>query len=185
MTIKEQLFCYYYSQFQNHKEAAIKSGFNKKKADVIGAKLLLKDNIKERIDNILKENKKNDLLQKTIMGLERLAFGSISDAIKLTFAQTLEDIPDLLEMDLFNISEIKKSKTGGVEIKFFDRLKALEKILEISQLTDNKSGEFDFFDAIKQSAKAISEDKELLGYKEQENNIKNINKESFEEVFYD
>ncbi|MBP0979893.1 MAG: terminase small subunit [Oscillospiraceae bacterium] len=184
MTIKEQLFCYYYSQLQNPKEAAIKSGFNKKNAEMIGAKLLLKENIKERINFILNENKKNDLLQKSIIGLERLAFGSISDAIKLTFVENKEDLVNLSELDLFNISEIKKSKTGGVEIKFFDRLKALEKILEISQLTANKSGEFDLFDAIKQSAKAVSKDKDLLGAQD-ENLDKHLDKNLDEESFYD
>ena len=39
-------------------------------------------------------------------------------------------------MDLFNISEIKKKKNGEVEIKFFDRLKALEKLTELSTGTD-------------------------------------------------
>jgi hypothetical protein len=29
-------------------------------------------------------------------------------------------------LELFNVSEIKKPKGGGIEIKFFDRLKALE-----------------------------------------------------------
>lgn len=179
MTIKEQLFCYYYSQLQNHKEAAIRAGYDKKNSDIIGAKLLLKNSITERINYILNENKKNDLIQKTIIGLERLAFGSISDVIKLVFAEKLEDIPDLSELDLFNISEIKKSKNGGVEIKFFDKLKAFEKILEISQITANNSGEFDFFEAIKQSAKAVSQDKDIKDINIKTN--KNFCEESLDE----
>ena len=37
----------------------------------------------------------------------------------------------LAESDLFNVSEIKRVKGGGVEIKFFDRQKALEKLEEL------------------------------------------------------
>lgn len=33
-------------------------------------------------------------------------------------------------MNLFNVSSIKKSKDGGMEIKFFDRLQALQKLEE-------------------------------------------------------
>ncbi len=44
----------------------------------------------------------------------------------------------LKDMDLFSVSEIKKPKDGAMEIKFFDRLKALEKfeILSLSNSED-------------------------------------------------
>lgn len=58
-------------------------------------------------------------------GYERLAYGSIADAVRLI----LEEEPDrsaLGKMDLYNIAEIKRPKGGGMEIKFFDRIKALQ-----------------------------------------------------------
>ena len=36
----------------------------------------------------------------------------------------------IASLDLFNVSEIKKVKGGGVEVKFFDRQKAIEKIYD-------------------------------------------------------
>jgi hypothetical protein len=40
-------------------------------------------------------------------------------------------------LDLFNVSELKRVKGGGVEVKIFDRQKALEKMLDYSTANDN------------------------------------------------
>ena len=58
-------------------------------------------------------------------GYERLAFGGIADAIRLLFTEE-PDLAALGKMDLYNIAEIKRPKGGGMEIKFFDRIKALQ-----------------------------------------------------------
>ncbi|MFR7483143.1 MAG: terminase small subunit, partial [Eubacterium sp.] len=56
-------------------------------------------------------------------GLKRLAFGEIKDAVLLLFAQEGDILSQLPGLDLYNISEIKRPKGGGMEIKFFDRIK--------------------------------------------------------------
>lgn len=63
--------------------------------------------------------------KRVLLGYERLAFGSTADAFKLLMG---DSPPELLaeNMDLFNVAEIKKPKDGAMEIKFFDRIKALE-----------------------------------------------------------
>ncbi|CDD52605.1 terminase small subunit [Ruminococcus sp. CAG:379] len=43
----------------------------------------------------------------------------------------------LSRLDLFNVSEIKKVKGGGLEIKFFDRQKALERMYEYASSADS------------------------------------------------
>ncbi len=58
-------------------------------------------------------------------GYEKLAYGGISDAVRLLFTEE-PDLAELGKMDLFNIAEIKRPKGGGMEIKFFDRIKALQ-----------------------------------------------------------
>ena len=58
-------------------------------------------------------------------GYEKLAFGGISDAVRLLFTEE-PDLMSLGKMDLYNIAEIKRPKGGGMEIKFFDRIKALQ-----------------------------------------------------------
>ena len=58
-------------------------------------------------------------------GYEKLAFGSVNDAVRLLFGE--EPNPQELQaMDFDNIAEIRRLKDGGLEIKFFDRLRALE-----------------------------------------------------------
>jgi hypothetical protein len=57
-------------------------------------------------------------------GLRRLAFGRNNDAAALAFTENVT--PEMIEQaDLFGVSELKVGK-GVVEIKFFDRIKALD-----------------------------------------------------------
>ena len=60
-------------------------------------------------------------------------------------------------MDLFNISEIKRKKGGDIEIKFFDRIKALEKLLDICDEKGSFTGT-SLYSAIASSAAALKED---------------------------
>ncbi len=86
-------------------------------------------------------------------GLRKLAFGDITDAVSLLFESEEEIISKLPTLDLFNVSEIKRPKGGGMEIKFFDRLKAIDKIREmVNEQTDNKPTSF--YEALEKSAKA-------------------------------
>ena len=110
--------------------------------------------IQSFIDELDKQRRadKKDIAQ----GYVRLAFGCVSDAIKLLYCEDAEK-ESIEQMDLFNISEIKRKKGGDIEIKFFDRLKALEKL---QQLCDEKdiAGSDSFYSAIAASASALKED---------------------------
>jgi hypothetical protein len=97
-------------------------------------------------------DKKKNLIYKATTGYERLAFGSISDSVKLLFPENLSH-EDLEKMDLFNISEIKKSKDGAMEIKFFDRLRALEKLEHIDM--EQKGDKDPFYYALEQGIKKL------------------------------
>lgn len=156
MNKKEKLFCNHYAKLQNYEEAAKKAGFKASKSENVGINLLLNPAIKSKIELILKEDKNTNLIQEVIAGLKRLAFGSIDDAVKLVFAESLQDVENLTNLNLFNVSEIKKLKGGGCEIKFFDRLNALNKILEISTKISESNEGTDLFDAIKESSEAIN-----------------------------
>ncbi len=75
--------------------------------------------------------------------------------MKLLFSDEV-DTEKIEEMDLFNISEIKRKKGGDIEIKFFDRLKALEALYEMSEtsgVADNA-----FYSAIEKGAAALKGD---------------------------
>lgn len=76
--------------------------------------------------NLEEHSQAEDKFRKRIRrGYERLAFGTIADAVRLILAEE-PNLPELGKMDLYNIAEIKRPKGGGMEIKFFDRIKALQ-----------------------------------------------------------
>lgn len=95
------------------------------------------------------ENKKTDIYS----GFEKLAFGGITDAVRLLYTDTMPDAEKIENMDLFNISEIKRAKGGGMEIKFFDRLKALEKMHTLSE-ENSENASFSFLEALTNSVAA-------------------------------
>ena len=89
-------------------------------------------------------------------GYRRLAFGNIADALSLIFCEEPPSKAELEGMDLFNIAEIKRPKGGGLEIKFFDRLKPLERLAEMSA-DETTDGALPFYQALENSAQAIRE----------------------------
>lgn len=117
-------------------------------------RLLRRADIAQEIARIDKqrETTQNDIA----IGYQRLAFGCISDAISLLFSDDISR-EEIEKMDLFNISEIKRKKGGDIEIKFFDRLKALEK-LQDTQAISAKAEESSLYSAIEQGAKALRDD---------------------------
>ncbi len=99
----------------------------------------------ERCDEVCESCLSRFACRKRVMlGYERLAFGSTADAFRLIMS-TAEESCDVGELDLFNVAEIKKPKDGAMEIKFFDRLKALDQLREIPENGDSAAA---FYEAI-------------------------------------
>lgn len=96
-------------------------------------------------------------------GLRRLAFGEITDAVTLLFESDENILASLSSLDLFNVSEIKRPKGGGMEIKFFDRLKALEKLREVVEF-ENESSSVSFYEALEKSSAMIKHEHEGADY---------------------
>jgi len=88
-----------------------------------------------------------------MMGYEKIAFGEIHDPVRLLFCEDIS-LRALKRMNLFNIAEIKRPKGGGMEIKFFDRLKALQHMQEMDAEKDNTGG---FFKALEEGARILEE----------------------------
>ncbi len=89
-------------------------------------------------------------------GLRRLAFGDITDAVKLLYESEENIICELGSLDLFNVSEIKKPKGGGTEIKFFDRLKAIDRLAELANEQDGER-KSSIFDALEKGASNVGD----------------------------
>lgn len=94
--------------------------------------------------------RKKTLQEQIEQGLLDIALGSVSDAISLLFMTEEEIIERLPKLKLINVSEIKRPKGGGMEIKFFDRIKALER-LGMDKISDSDSS-LSFYEALEKSA---------------------------------
>ena len=160
LSTKKKIFCYYYAKLGNVKESAIKAGYTKFSGLYEGQKIL---NSKEGKDYIsrLCDSQRCDGTSLIKRGLERLAFGSVNDAVSLLFGESEETSADTIDsLDLFNVSEIKRRKGGAVEIKFFDRQKALEALSEFLQKSDTDTAK-DFFEALKSSGDNLGDNLEI------------------------
>ncbi len=153
LTKKELDFCRIYVRLRNPKEAAIRAGYEIL-PEYRAISLLSKKEIRQKITELEKENLVDESLVSA--GLERLAFGSCADAVKLILSANQNTSPDIDSLDLFNVAEIKFTCGKGMEIKFFDRLKALEKLSELSQ-NGKKTGTLSFYEALERSAGKLTE----------------------------
>lgn len=147
LTKKEKDFCRFYVTLQNSREAASNAGYGML-SRLAGEKLMMKKEVK---DEIARLNKLNEDLSCAKQGFRRLAFGSVADAIRLIDGER----DNLDSMDLFMVSDIKLVKGGGMEVKFYDRQKALESLASLEQMT-SADGSLPIYRALENSAKAIA-----------------------------
>lgn len=142
-------FCCYYVMLGDPEEAAVKAGWQGTSA-LTEAANYLKDPQCRKIISELKTLFSDSGSVKA--GLRRLAFGSCKDAVTLAFSEELPPPAVTERLDLFNVAEIKRVKGGGVEIKLFDRLKALEKLYELENAQDGKNMAAELIEALTASA---------------------------------
>ncbi len=127
LTKREREFCRHYVVSGNSLLAAKAAGY---KNDSLkkGSELLSREAIASEIERLC-ALKKQTAAALACTGYARLAFGSIADAVSLLYMEN-PSAKELEQMDLFSVAEIKRPKDGSMEIKFFDRFKALEKLCE-------------------------------------------------------
>lgn len=148
-------FCCYYVMLGDPEEAAVRAGWQGTAALTEAAKLLKNQQCRKVISE-LKTLFSDSASVKA--GLRRLAFGSCKDAVTLAFSEELPPPGVIEKLDLFNVSEIKRVKGGGVEIKLFDRLKALEKLYELETAQEGKNMAAGLLEALTASAGAENHD---------------------------
>lgn len=99
----------------------------------------------------IKANRRKKRTHGVKNGYETLAFGGIEDAVRLLFTEDPKP-EDLEGLDLYNVAEIRRPRDGGMEIKFFDRIKALECL----ERMETESGRPDLFEALEAGARALN-----------------------------
>ena len=147
---KQLSFCRAFVRTRSPREAAVAAGFllfPEKAAE----KLLSAKPVQAKIQEL--EQSLSVQRAELIAGYRRLAFGSVADAVRL-LQQTDQDAPpDPDTLDLFTVSEIKRPKGGGLEIKFFDRQKALDRLAELQETAEDCA--LPFYKALERSAAAL------------------------------
>lgn len=146
---RERLFCSSFINNGNIAQAERAAGMKRG-----GDELITRDYIQEELARLSSVQEKSlKLLARS--GLKRLAMGSIADAISLINMEKPPTKAKLRNMDLFMVSEIKRTDKGGIEIKFFDRFKALDKL---SESVDSVETVSPFYDALIQGAQSLGRD---------------------------
>jgi len=105
--------------------------------------------------------KEAHLREDVIDGYRRLAFGSNRDTLRLMFREEPPAPEVLARMDIYNVSSIKRDKSGALEIKFYDRCDALEHLESFCASTEGREGVKAFYDAIARSVEATREQQDL------------------------
>ena len=152
LTEKERLFCAYYADGGDARGCAARAGYSVM-PQRSAAKLLARSDIREEIAKIEKEKNTFSSVER---GLMRLAFGSVADALKLMLCEESMSAEEIEKLDLFNVSDIKRPKGGGLEIKFFDRLKALERLEKLG--TGEENTQSSFVQALAEGARLLSQE---------------------------
>ena len=138
LTGREKRFCEIYALGGDAPAAALAAGYDT--PEKAGVSLLSRDDINAEVSRLYEKRLRN-ARQKAYAGYEKIAFGSVNDAVRLLFEGDAFGA-DGNEYDLFNVAEIKRPKEGALEIKFFDRLKALEKLEQYGRDDENSSSDF-------------------------------------------
>ncbi len=126
MSISLNEFAAAYAECGNAYEAAVAAGARRgANAAVEGIRCLFSRTAANKVRQLRARKARCPAEQ----GLRRLAFGRNNSVAALAFAETVT--PEMIEQaDLYGVSELKVGKGGVVEIKFFDRLKALDLLAE-------------------------------------------------------
>ena len=144
-------FCVYYANSNDMVQSAINAGYKKspyEKALVLCSRSDVADEIARIISN-----RKKIMSNMTFVQYEKLAFGSIADAVSLLYMDSPSK-EELKNMDMSCVSEIKKLKDGAMEIKFFDRNKALEKLCGVCENEESRTS--GLVDALRLGAQNLS-----------------------------
>lgn len=145
LTDKQKTFVNEYLIDLNATQAAIRAGYSAKTANVKAAQLLSKVNIQAEIQKkMAKREKRTEITQDRVLKeLATIGFFQITDFMKVDKGQLV--IKDTSDVDLENIPAISgiKATQFGLDIRFHDKVKALELIGEHLGMWTGNNGNAD------------------------------------------
>lgn len=145
LTDKQKAFVNEYLIDLNATQAAIRAGYSKKNADKIGSQLLGKSRVSAEINKAMaKREKRTEITQDRVLKeLATIGFFQITDFMKVDKGQLV--IKDTSDVDLENIPAISgiKATQFGLDVRFHDKVKALELIGEHLGMWSGNTGNAD------------------------------------------
>jgi phage terminase small subunit len=141
---KHEIFCHEYLVDLNATQACIRAGFAGKYANRQAYALMARDDVKKRIEELMKRRRKRiDIAEEDILAeLAAIAFANASDFATVDIGEGLDKAGNPVEVKRVNIKsteDIDQSKlpalagikmsTSGIEIKAYDKMKALELLM--------------------------------------------------------
>lgn len=137
---RQRKFCETYLRTMDPVQAARAAG----RTD--GYRLLREKAVQERLEQMRSVGATRILREDAVRRLTELAFGRANDAVALALAPP-EARPDVNTLNLSAVAEFKVTDKGSVEIKFLDRIRALETLCTLldGRITSSTS---DFFQAL-------------------------------------
>ena len=165
LTRKERLFCRCLLLGGNAAEAVVQAGYPPdnaatKAALLLGRKAVRREMAALRREAEAKAANKEETGFLALAGLRRLAFSSANDAARLVGSDTTPTPVELAAMDLFCVSDMKRTRDGQLEVKFFDRIKALEALLAWADKEIGSERGLSFYTALENSTTALKHQKD-------------------------
>ena len=151
MKQREEEFCRLTAVLGDPLTAARRAGY--KHPDEAWPGLISRQDIADEIGRIAKEVSK--VFRDTLMSsLYRLISRDNTDAVRLLYREQVSG-DELAQMNLSGIAEIKRTKDKSVEIKFFDRIKMLDKLSELCNCSSDGAPSGGLLEAMRLSAQAL------------------------------
>lgn len=121
---EQDLFCRMYLRTMDLQRAAEAAG----RTD--GFSLLKRKGVRRRLETMRQAAAEQILREDAVRRLTELAFGRANDAVKLAAALKAGGEAEIEKLELSSVGELKLTDKG-VEIKFIDRVRALETLCEL------------------------------------------------------
>lgn len=156
ITARERLFCGLYARLGDAGEAARRAGYAGDRALTDAVRLLARPDIRREVERQLADTRRAAGAL-ALAGLERIAFGGLGDPVRLLTAGEDLSPAQLAALDLSAVSEMRRGRDGGLELRFCDRLAALRLLLEYGLRADGGGGAGSLLEALNRGAGALSQ----------------------------
>lgn len=151
MKKREKEFCRLTVVLGNPQTAAQRAGY--RRPDEVWPELLTREDVAAEIRRVTREVSK--VFRDTLLcSVFRLMTADNNDAVRLLYHEQISD-EEIREMNLSGVAEIKRAKDKSVEIKFFDRIKALDKLSELNGVVSDSASAGGLLEAMRLSAQAL------------------------------